>query len=120
AEHFVTYTVILLNIPPMRQDSFTRPFDLKNILEKDGSGNVLTAILNEAPDIIYLADIETRHIVYVNARVRDILGLSEDDIYNKGFDFFPDVVHPDDYLKRMDQMSRIANQNNDETVEIEV
>jgi PAS domain S-box-containing protein len=52
--------------------------------------------------------------------VKDILGLTEEDIYDKGFDFFPDVVHPDDYLKRMDQMSRIANQNNDDIVEIEV
>lgn len=104
----------------MDQNHFIRPFDLKNILEEEGSENVLGAILNQAPDIIYLADIETRQIVYINARVNDILGLTEEDIYDKGFDFFPDVVHPDDYLKRMDQMSRIANQNNGETVEIEV
>ena len=103
----------------MDQNNFIKPFDLKNILEEEGSENVLSAILNEAPDIIYLADIETRQIVYINARVKDIFGLMEEDIYDKGFDFFPDVVHPDDYLKRMDQMSRIANQNNDDTVEIE-
>jgi PAS domain S-box-containing protein len=103
----------------MDQNNFIKPFDLKNILEEEGSANILSAILNEAPDIIYLADIETRQIVYINARVKEILGLTEEDIYNKGFDFFPDIVHPDDYLKRMEQMSRIANQNNDQVVEIE-
>jgi len=93
-------------------------FQLRDVLKGD-SEDILSTILNEAPDIIYVADLQTRSIVYINARVEEILGLREDEIYKKGFDFFPDLVHPDDYLKRMDQMSSLANQTNGEMIEIE-
>jgi len=93
-------------------------FDLRDLL-KESSENILGTILNEAPDIIYVADLETRSIVYINARVTEILGLDQEEIYKKGFDFFPDLVHPDDYLKRMDQMSALAHQTNGDAIEIE-
>jgi PAS domain S-box-containing protein len=93
-------------------------FQLRDVINGD-SEDILSTILNEAPDMIYVAELQTRSIVYINARVKEILGLTEDEIYIKGFDFFPDLVHPDDYLKRMDQMSSLANQSNGEMIEIE-
>lgn len=102
----------------MKPSHFISAFDLKDLL-RESSENILGTILNEAPDIIYVADLETRSIVYINARVKEILGLDEEEIYKKGFDFFPDLVHPDDYLKRMDQMSALAHQTNGDVIEIE-
>jgi PAS domain S-box-containing protein len=102
----------------MKPSHFISAFDLKDLL-KESSENILGTILNEAPDIIYVADLETRSIVYINARVKEILGLDQEEIYKKGFDFFPDLVHPDDYLKRMDQMSALAHQTNGDVIEIE-
>jgi PAS domain S-box-containing protein len=100
--------------------------DLNNILTRlksnftgEISDILFSSIIDQAPDIIYVTDLEVRAIVFVNSRIAVMLGLSQDEVYEKGFDFFPDHVHPDDYLKRMEQMSTLALQNEDEPIEIE-
>jgi PAS domain S-box-containing protein len=98
--------------------------DVQNLFLNEPFGEetsqiVLNTILNSTPDIIYVADVESRHIIYINQRIRDILGLEEEEIYSKGFDVFPDLVHPADYMKRMDQMTTLVEKNTDETIEIE-
>jgi len=92
---------------------------LKNNFTQEDSNILFSSIIDQAPDIIYVTDLEQRAIVFINARVRDILGFSEEEVYQKGFDFYPDQVHPDDYLKRMDQMTQLALSNQDEPIEIE-
>jgi PAS domain S-box-containing protein len=104
----------------MSQDNLNTLFDLKNFFSGESYTEIITTILDQTPDIIYIAEIETRRIIYINARVKDILGLTGEEIYDKGFDFFTDLVHPEDYLKRMDQMSQLARQNSDEVKETEL
>jgi PAS domain S-box-containing protein len=103
----------------MNNNNILNIFRLKGGLPQQSSDELFSSIIEQAPDIIYVTDLEQRSIIFINARAREVLGMPEEEIYKKGFDFFPDHIHPDDYLKRMEQMSRLAWQNSDDAIEIE-
>lgn len=77
-------------------------------------------IADSTPDIIYVANIEAGRMIYVNERIADIMGIRAADAMNKSFDVFPDTIHPDDYLPRVNAMRDLLQATDDETREIEV
>jgi PAS domain S-box-containing protein len=77
-------------------------------------------LADTSPDLIYVEDVERRSIVYVNARVRELFGLKEDTIYAKGHNIFLEILHPDDFLPRMEHMDALENDPENNVSEIEV
>jgi PAS domain S-box-containing protein len=77
-------------------------------------------IANSTPDIIYVLDLETRTFIYMNTRGYDILGLTEKGLQEAGHDIFFQVIHPDDYVRRMDHYTTIGNDATEHVHEIDV
>ncbi len=53
-------------------------------------------VLGTAPDLIYIADLQTHANIYANRELVDILGYTPDAIQAMGADMFATIFHPDD------------------------
>jgi PAS domain S-box-containing protein len=75
------------------------------------SERFVNQVANNIPDIVYVFDIKTRRMVYTNKRVMDILGPENLQL---------NIMHPNDYFKRMDQLSQCANLGEGEISDIDI
>lgn len=88
-------------------------------MEKDliESQRIVNRIADTTPDLIYLFDIVERRAVYVNQRIRDILGYTPENVRKMGADLISSLLHPDDAVMVDDLMHRHLRAGDDETAE---
>ncbi|MEB3283621.1 MAG: CheR family methyltransferase [Lyngbya sp.] len=67
--------------------------------ELEESRNLVEQITESSPGIIFIFDLETETISYVNHCVLELLGYHPDQVKNQGIEFFEEVVHPEDLDK---------------------
>ena len=77
-------------------------------------------VAHNTPDIIYVLDLEERKIIFINDRVKSILGYEPEDIYKLGSKIFVKKLHPDDYLRRMQHITACREMKEDEAKTIDV
>jgi PAS domain S-box-containing protein len=77
-------------------------------------------ITNATPDILYVLDLEEKKIVFTNDSATGHLGLSKKHIYDNGPDIFREVIHPDDYDRRMAHIESCATLRENEVKVIDV
>jgi PAS domain S-box-containing protein len=80
----------------------------------------LKHIADSCPSIIYVLDLQRREFTYLNSRVRDLVGVDEMYVFMRGENIFRDVVHPEDYQRRMQQIDSITSMKDEEIKEIEI
>jgi PAS domain S-box-containing protein len=73
-----------------------------------------------SPNLLFITDLRKSEIIYVNNRVREILGYDPDFIYEKGPDIFAAALHPDDIDRRFENLEKCKHLKDDEKCEIEV
>ncbi|ERT08522.1 sensory box protein [Lyngbya aestuarii BL J] len=64
--------------------------------ELEDSRNLVEQITESSPGIIFIFDLESETISYVNHCVLELLGYHPDEVKNLGIDFFNNIVHPED------------------------
>ncbi|MEM8890721.1 MAG: PAS domain S-box protein [Bacteroidota bacterium] len=67
----------------------------------------LATILQQAPAIIYLYDIQKNTNVYVNRSLSDFLGYSPEDIQSMGERFLLETIHPNDLNRILSHHSEV-------------
>ncbi len=76
-------------------------------------------IINVMPSIVYIFDLQTQSIIYVNDQVKDILNLTPDEFKAMGATFYTQVMHPDDLPMLMAAQGRVDTLKDNELVELE-
>ncbi|HEU4469542.1 MAG TPA: PAS domain-containing protein, partial [Flavisolibacter sp.] len=80
----------------------------------------INQITNATPDLIYLLDLETTQILYINDRVKDVLGQNPADVYRKGNRIFEEILHPEDFSKRMQHIKSLVHIKEGEVWEMDL
>ena len=78
-----------------------------------------SALVDTAPAIVYVYDLETNRNVFSNKGVEQILGYSADQIKAMGGELFSLLIHPDDLPAVMAFQNKVAAAANQEVLEIE-
>ena len=100
-----------------KEDITEKKLSEQNAIE---SQQFIESIADSTPDIIYVLDLETRSILYMNNRGYEILGITAAEIKEKGHDIFFQVTHPDDYIRRMNHFTEVGKQSSDSIQAIEI
>ena len=53
-------------------------------------------VLEVVPSVVYVRDVDDRRHVFVNRRVAEVIGYTQEEIIGLGADFVRDLMHPDD------------------------
>lgn len=88
--------------------------------ELSDSRHFLQQLVNTSPDIIYVLDITEVKFTYINERVTQLLGIEPSLLINDGHDFFLDILHPDDYINRIEHIKACKQMKDGEVMEIDV
>ncbi len=80
----------------------------------------ISAVTGAVPDIIYVCDLQTYSIIYINHSVAALLGYSEEEVFHLSpektvFDF----LHPEDALRVKEYLASIASEHGSKVCEIE-
>jgi PAS domain S-box-containing protein len=78
-----------------------------------------SALVDTAPALVYVYDVEKNRNVYSNNGIEQILGYSADQIKEIGADLFSLLIHPDDLPEVIAFQNKIAAAANQEVLEIE-
>jgi PAS domain S-box-containing protein len=69
----------------------------------------LEQITDNTPHLIYVYDLDEQRFIYVNRRIQEIAGITQDDVYSLGPHVFKLALHPDDIGKRVDHLNHLAS-----------
>ncbi|MNJ98614.1 Sensor protein FixL [compost metagenome] len=81
--------------------------------------NFVEKINNLLPSTVYIFDLKTQSIVYVNDQVKELFGFSPDEFKTMGPAFYANMMHPDDIPKLIKEQSRVHTLKEGEIIEIE-
>jgi len=76
-------------------------------------------IIEAAPSLTYIFDIESGRIVFVSSQVADVLGYTQAEIASMGSRVLEVLLHPDDAAKAAERFNRIMASETDRTFAID-
>ncbi|GAK54951.1 multi-sensor signal transduction histidine kinase [Candidatus Vecturithrix granuli] len=79
----------------------------------------IAQILDHAPFLVYIYDLEEQRNIYVNARSFSMLGYSPEEVTDFQANLFPTLIHPDDLPRVSAHGIHIQAAHDDEVLEIE-
>ena len=77
-------------------------------------------IADLTPDLLFVFDLKSLEIIYVNQQAGQLTGEDAVNIYDKGPEIFKNLLHPDDYGRFMVNLETYRNQTEHEITEAEV
>jgi len=80
---------------------------------------LLQAIANTTPQLLYLYDVNQGGYVYINDRIKTMLGYEVAEVLQQGDGFFRDRLHPDRNSSQQDCRDYFAQIDRNEVVELE-
>ena len=80
----------------------------------------LEQVTNKTPHLIYVFDLDEQRFTYVNKRVNELIGHTEEYVYAMGPHLFQAVLHPEDLPKRVSYMSKMTTLKEGEVREMEL
>jgi PAS domain S-box-containing protein len=83
------------------------------------SQTLIQSILETAPNLIYIYDLQEARNVYSNSGMIRLLGYTSDEIINQGEKLFANILHPDDRNKVAEHHTLLASAQDDSIQESE-
>lgn len=80
----------------------------------------LEKIAELGPDLLFVIDLREQKIIYVNKKVKELLGHDAEYVYAKGPEIFKTVLHPDDYKRRLENFEKCRKLSDQKESEVEV
>ncbi|MBI5664838.1 MAG: diguanylate cyclase [Nitrospirae bacterium] len=84
------------------------------------SRQFIQSVTESTPNIIYVFDLISNHVVYVNHTVRDMLGYDIDDIEELSPHIYERLLHPDEILRLPELLERYETAGDGVIVETEL
>ena len=69
----------------------------------------LEQITDNTPHLIYVFDLDQQRFIYVNKRIQQLTGMTEEYVYGMGPHLFKMVIHPEDLSKRIDYLNKLSS-----------
>lgn len=85
---------------------------VENLKSSESFNRSITELV---PNIIYIYDLNSRSMVYLNKDIRDITGYAYEEIIEPGFDFYR-LFHPDDRLGATERLARFRKLRDGEVI----
>jgi PAS domain S-box-containing protein len=79
----------------------------------------LEKITDNTPHLIYVFDGDQERFIYVNKRIEELTGITQEYVYGMGPHLFQKVIHPEDLSTRIDYFNRLSTLKQGETRENE-
>ncbi|WP_148661197.1 PAS domain S-box protein [Flavisolibacter tropicus] len=79
----------------------------------------LEQVTNKTPHLIYVFDLEEQRFTYINKRVNELIGQTEEYVYAMGPHLFQAIIHPEDLPKRTTYMNEMTTLAEGEVRELE-
>ena len=73
-----------------------------------------------SPDLLFVIDFREQKIIYINQKVKELLGHDADYIYGQGSEIFKKVLHPDDFKRRLENLEKCRKLADGAESEVEV
>lgn len=83
------------------------------------SQTLIQSILETAPNLIYIYDLQEARNVYSNSGMTDLIGCTPQEIVDQGERVFANILHPDDFDKVTEHHARLASAQDDSIQELE-
>lgn len=83
------------------------------------SQHFIQRILDTSPNIIYILNLNSRRISYINPEVKAILGYPVEDFLNLSYETLEGQVHPDDLRKLEEHLQSLTTLGEGEVTELE-
>ncbi len=77
-------------------------------------------VLNTAPNLIYIYDLEQKRNIYASTGLNAILGYTTEEFIGMGDEVFDKLLHPDDKDKLAKHLNRFYKANDGDVLEIEI
>ena len=90
---------------------------LANRDELEREQHFLEQVTDKAPLLIYVYDLKEERFTYINKRVEELIGKSEEYIYAMGPHLFQAILHPEDLNHYVAYMSGLKNLSGDQVTE---
>jgi len=81
--------------------------------------NLILAISESSPDLIYVYDFELKKIIFTNKPSLDILGYSDDEFVEINWNLMKNVCHPEDLPKIKEHLKKCTQAKDNELVTLE-
>jgi PAS domain S-box-containing protein len=73
--------------------------------EADRNRHVFVQMARAIPDLLYLYDLEERHVYFINDQIGEVLGYSSDQVEAMGDSLLQSLVHPEDLARTMEALN---------------
>ncbi|UJH91399.1 PAS domain-containing protein [Antarcticibacterium sp. 1MA-6-2] len=80
----------------------------------------LKKVANLSPDLLYIIDLQEKKVVFVNDKIKDILGFDPKIVYEQWQEIMKTILHPDDREKRLENLQKCISSSSEEIFEVEV
>lgn len=82
--------------------------------------NFLQQLADFTPDLLFVIDLSSRDVLYVNSRIEQLLGHNASYMYENGPLIFEKLVHPQDYERRMANLDACKKLGDHQETAVEV
>jgi diguanylate cyclase (GGDEF)-like protein/PAS domain S-box-containing protein len=86
------------------------------LLEKQ---RLIEQIAEASPNVLYIYDLSIQSNIYSNRQVSAVLGYTSQEIQEMGSQFFPSLMHPDDFVQLPERMNRFIAAKGSDVIETE-
>lgn len=80
----------------------------------------LQKLVDLSPNLLFVIDLENQGILYVNDKVKDLLGCEQEFVIKQGTEIFRILIHPEDQELGLDNLKRCLQLPQDENCEMEI
>ena len=84
------------------------------------SSYFIEKVTNTTPDVIYVLDLETGKLRFINDRAAEIFGIDKQRMYKLGYASFRMIVHPEDRIKKKRHLANMRYLKPGEIKEVEL
>jgi PAS domain S-box-containing protein len=89
-------------------------------IELQETKHFIQQIADSTPDIIYVLDVESKKITYINNRFHEVFGIAETQLLNKDLTILRKIVHEDDHEQYTQYMNHLSVLNDTEIRKMEI
>ena len=83
------------------------------------SQRIIQRIADTTPDIVYIFNLATRHIIYANRRAAEFMGHTLAELSRPGFGMVAERIHPDDRNRVREAREQFASADESDVIEYE-
>ena len=96
------------------------PSRTQQLRQSQHQQNFLQQLADFTPDLLFVIDLNSRDVLYINSSIKQLLGHEPEYIYDKGPLIFEKLVHPQDYERRMANLEacKKLDDHSEATVEV--